>query len=479
MSNNFDSIAGYKQEKEVLKRLCEIFKNRKKYNEKGAKLPKGIIFYGDAGSGKTLFSKVMAEECGLKIMKIDVADLENETSICKNIKETFREASKQNEPVMIFFDELDKFLPDESEDYVTDRTKSVLVQLLTLIDGMDSSKNIVFVATCNDYESLPETITRPGRIDKKIGLDYPDYESRLEILKYYAGKSSCKFEIPFEEIATLCSGFSCAGIETFVNECILQSDENGFVCSDLIIVKIYEIKNENIPRENPKIDDKIRACFNIGSFVVAKALSDSDYFLTLDSDTVCNNLFDTVISFINEDYDSSYNSEDDYDDYEEDNSDDEEDDDWDYDDDWKDNKKSDTYFSKLDYLNAITAILGGYASEEVIFNKVYDNVEDSLDTIDEMLLKMASNGLFGLNFRYNTSRLESLKYSQEYTNKINDLFSQTINDCYEKAKKIIEKNEDLIKKLIPILVVKKYLNKDECDFFIEGFINNKPNENLD
>ena len=230
MSNNFDSIAGYKQEKEVLKRLCEIFQNREKYKGKGAKLPKGIIFYGDAGSGKTLFSKVMAEECGLKIMKIDVADSENETSICKNIKETFKEASKQNEPVMIFFDELDKFLPDESEDYVTDRTKSVLVQLLTLIDGMDSSKNIIFVATCNDYEPLPETITRPGRIDKKIGLGYPDYESRLEILKYYAGKSSCNFEIPFEEIANLCSGFSCAGIETFVNECILQSDENGFVC---------------------------------------------------------------------------------------------------------------------------------------------------------------------------------------------------------------------------------------------------------
>lgn len=476
MNYNFDCIAGYKQEKEVLKNLCEIFKNRKKFEEKGAKLPKGIIFYGDAGSGKTLFSKVMADECALKIMKIDVTDSENETSICKNIKHTFKDASKLNEPVMIFFDELDKFLPNKSEEYITDRTKSVLVQLLTLIDGMDSGQNIIFVATCNNYENLPESITRPGRIDKKIGLGYPDYHSRLEILKYYAGKSSCKFEISFEEISKLCTGFSCSAIETFINECILQSNEDGFICKELITTKVYEIKNEDIPRKSPKIDDKIRACHNIGSFIVSKSLCEGDYYLSLNSDTVCNSFFNNIISYINEDYDYSNDvfNDDEYDDdeYDDDEYDDEYDDENNYSDIEKDNKRGALY-SKLDYLNTIQAILGGYASEEIIFNKIYDNVEDSLATVELILFKMISNGQFGLDYYYNFNR-EDLMYSNEYVKKINNLISTTMKECYEKSKIIIEKNKELIKKLIPILVNKQYLNKEECDLLIDEIsLNNK------
>lgn len=80
MNYSFDSIAGYTQEKEELKRLCEIFNNRAKYEEKGAKLPKGIIFYGSAGTGKTLFAKVMASVCGLEVFKIDLGEVENESA---------------------------------------------------------------------------------------------------------------------------------------------------------------------------------------------------------------------------------------------------------------------------------------------------------------------------------------------------------------------------------------------------------------
>ena len=160
MNYNFDSIAGYETEKEELKRLCEILNHRGKYEKKGAKLPKGIIFYGEAGTGKTLFSKVMASVCGLEVFKIDLGDVENESAICRHIKKTFIKASRRKEPTMIFFDEMDKVLPNDHEDYYTDRSKTILTQLLTLIDGMDSSGNIVFVATCNDYAVLPKTLTR-------------------------------------------------------------------------------------------------------------------------------------------------------------------------------------------------------------------------------------------------------------------------------------------------------------------------------
>ena len=356
MNYNFESIAGYETEKEELKRLCEIFNNREKYEKKGAKLPKGIIFYGEAGTGKTLFSKVMANVCGLEVLKIDLGDVENESAICRHIKKTFIKAAKRKDPTMIFFDEMDKVLPNDDEEYYTDRSKTILTQLLTLIDGMDSAGNIVFVATCNNYGALPETLTRPGRLDKKIGIGSPTYSSRVEILKMYTQKSSCRFEMTVEDMAKLCVGFSCAAIETLVNECILQSNEDGIVSESLVRERFFEIKSEDIPRESSMVDDTIRACRNVGAFIVAKTFNSGHYVLSLDWDSVCNDLFNGILS----DFDSDYD-EDDYDD----------------DEDEEENKEeyvvSSKYYSKSDFMNTITVLLGGYVAEEFILHKIYDN----------------------------------------------------------------------------------------------------------
>ena len=288
MNYNFDSIAGYETEKEELRRLCEIFNNREKYKSKGAKLPKGIIFYGEAGTGKTLFSKVMASECGLKVFKIDLGDVEDESMICRHIKKTFVKAAKYKSPTMVFFDEMDKVLPNSTEEYYTDRSKTILTQLLTLIDGMDSSDNIVFVATCNNYSVLPSTLTRPGRMDKKIGIGIPNYSSRVALLDMYTRKSLCRFEMDTKDIAKLCAGFSCAAIETLVNECLLHSDENGLISERLVCDRISEIKNEDIPREKTSLEDAVFACRNLGAFIVGRTFHSGPYILTLDCETACS-----------------------------------------------------------------------------------------------------------------------------------------------------------------------------------------------
>ena len=106
MNVNFEKIAGYEVEKQELKRLCDIFNNRVKFQNKGAKLPKGIIFYGESGTGKTLFAKVMASECDLEVLKINISEIEKESDICKLIKKTFAKANRKKEPTMIFL-----FLP--------------------------------------------------------------------------------------------------------------------------------------------------------------------------------------------------------------------------------------------------------------------------------------------------------------------------------------------------------------------------------
>ena len=446
MNYNFESIAGYETEKEELKRLCEIFNNREKYEKKGAKLPKGIIFYGEAGTGKTLFSKVMANVCGLEVLKIDLGDVENESAICRHIKKTFIKAAKRKDPTMIFFDEMDKVLPNDDEEYYTDRSKTILTQLLTLIDGMDSAGNIVFVATCNNYGALPETLTRPGRLDKKIGIGSPTYSSRVEILKMYTQKSSCRFEMTVEDMAKLCVGFSCAAIETLVNECILQSNEDGIVSESLVRERFFEIKSEDIPRESSMVDDTIRACRNVGAFIVAKTFNSGHYVLSLDWDSVCNDLFNGILS----DFDSDYD-EDDYDD----------------DEDEEENKEeyvvSSKYYSKSDFMNTITVLLGGYVAEEFILHKIYDNVSSYLSLVDDILFTMAENGMFGLALRYSEDRHEKLPYMSERVERLNQVFDEVIQECYERAKAILLKNDAVVKKLIAHLAKKQILQEEECE----------------
>ena len=304
MNYKFTDIAGYPQEKAELQRLCDIINDREQYLARGAKLPKGVIFYGGTGTGKTLFAKVMASTCNLKMIEIDLGSPSDGNALLKKIKKAFEGARRSGEPAMIFFDEMDKVLPNAREEYYSDHSKAVLAQLLTLIDGMNSDKNFIFVATCNNYAELPAALVRPGRIDKKIQIGLPDRASRAEILKLYAGKTSCTFEMSMEELAKLCGGFSCAALETLINECVLQSDERGFVSEQLIKERILESRSGDLPRRPPTQADMITACRNIGCFIVARSLNTGDYLLRLGDDTVCNLYFNGAIGRYDDDYDA-------------------------------------------------------------------------------------------------------------------------------------------------------------------------------
>lgn len=456
MNYKFTDIAGYPQEKAELQRLCDIINDREQYLARGAKLPKGVIFYGGTGTGKTLFAKVMASTCNLKMIEIDLGSPSDGNALLKKIKKAFEGARRSGEPAMIFFDEMDKVLPNAREEYYSDHSKAVLAQLLTLIDGMNSDKNFIFVATCNNYAELPAALVRPGRIDKKIQIGLPDRASRAEILKLYAGKTSCTFEMSVEELAKLCGGFSCAALETLINECVLQSDERGFVSEQLIKERILESRSGDLPRRPPTQADMITACRNIGCFIVARSLNTGDYLLRLGDDTVCNLYFNGAIGRYDDDYDAEdgadYDAEDgaDFDDT-------------DRDDDDNDDDERSVYYTKADYLNAICALMGGYVAEEVVLHKTYDNIYPLLMTTDYVLAGISEAGLLGLGLRYSEIRNGTLKYPQERVSEINAAFDEIVDGCCKRARAIIEANAELIRKLIPILVEQRSIFKPACE----------------
>lgn len=446
----FDRIAGYTREKEELEKLAEIFTNREKYERKGAALPKGIIFYGPAGTGKTLFAEVLAEECSLEKINISISDSASEGDICRRIRKAFLQGSKRKAPVMIFFDELDKVLPNAREEYYSDRSKTILAQLLTLIDGMEKVNNIVFVATCNDYYALPESITRAGRFDKKICLGLPDNATRTAILEMYMQSSPAKFEMSPESIAKLTSGFCPAALKTLVNDCILMSDENNYITENLIRRKIKEISEEDLPAERSEQSYTVDAVRNLGGFIIARAYCNSDYVLTVEDDSVCNGFLESIID------DEEYDYDDDYDD-----------DDYGDDDDDEGEQSSFSIYSKADFLAAITALLGGFAAQELLLGKTYSNLRGRVADISNLLFSMSSCGMLGFDVYYDSCW--ALPYSDKFRERIETVFTKTIEECYKKAKEHLQRNITLLQKLVPILASRKSIDKCECEALIEEF----------
>lgn len=452
--NAFEKIAGYPREKEELLALAEIFSHRKKYELKGASLPKGIVFYGPAGTGKTLFAEVLAAECSLAQVKISLSDAKSETGICRQIRKAFLQAAKSRTPTMIFFDELDKVLPNEHEEYYTDRAKTILTQLLTLIDGMDSVKNVVFVATCNDYGALPESITRPGRFDKKICLDLPDLASRVAILSLYMKPSPVHFAMTEESIAKLTAGFSPAALKTLVNDCILSSDDGNCADEELIRRKIREIREEDLPTERSEKSYTVDAVRNIGAFLIAREYSKSDYVLTADGSKLANTYLAAVIADVCCDHD-------DYDDYD------------DCDDEWGDQGRKSPprgVASKNDYIAAITSLLGGMAAEELIFNKVYNNLKDSLRAVDEIMLEMTTCGMLGLPLYFESTDRYNGHYPQYLLEARERAFTELRLECYEKAKEQLAEKIGIIRRLTTILIKRKSIEKAECEALIASLL---------
>ncbi len=448
MNYTFESIAGYKREKEELRGLCEILRNRERYEEMGAKLPKGVIFYGPSGTGKTLFAKVMANMCGLDLLEIDVTRSTDGLAVIRRLDIAFEKASKQEKPCMIFFDEIDKFLPNSDEEYCTDNSKQMLAALLTLIDGMNSTGRVVFVATCNCYGTLPSALVRSGRIDRKFGLSLPSDLSRREILKMYMKKTSCRFGMTAEAIARTSAGMSGADLETLINECILHYGTEKYISEQNILLKLEEIKSEGLPKKNPPKTDRILACQNLGHFVVAKTYDDGGYLLDLDTEQVCNNFFSRLLSEFDGDYSYREDTED------EDS----------YMDEEGDEEAPTVYYSYSDLCHAITVLWGGYCACKVILGESYDNQYSNMRVMELILGRMSETGMLGIErMFFDERRANGLTYPAERIARIDAEFDRIKSVCLRKAEELVRANAELIRAMIPILLERRSMTEEVCE----------------
>ena len=222
----FADVAGQDEAKESLEEIIDFLKNPEKYRKIGAKQPKGALLVGPPGTGKTLLAKAVAGEADVTFMSISGSDFE-EMFVgvgASRVRELFKTA-QQKAPCIVFVDELDAV--GYKRDARVGTNDQTLNQLLSEMDGFDSSKGVVILAATNRPEVLDKALLRPGRFDRQIIVENPDLKGRIDILKVHSRDVVMEDNIDLEKIALATSGGSGADLANIVNEAALRAVRMG------------------------------------------------------------------------------------------------------------------------------------------------------------------------------------------------------------------------------------------------------------
>ena len=220
----FDDVAGADEEKEELQEIVDFLKNHKKYNDLGARIPKGVLLMGPPGTGKTLLARAVAGEAGVDFFSISGSDfVEMFVGVgASRVRDLFDQA-KKNAPAIIFIDEIDAVGRQRGAGLGGghDEREQTLNQLLVEMDGFEENESVIVMAATNRSDILDPALLRPGRFDRQILVNYPDVKGREEILKVHTRKKPLAPDVSLKTIAQTTVGFTGAELENLVNEAAL------------------------------------------------------------------------------------------------------------------------------------------------------------------------------------------------------------------------------------------------------------------
>lgn len=235
----FDDIAANKECKKEMQNLVEFLKNPRKYTDAGAVLPKGVILYGDPGTGKTLMAKAIAGEAGVPFYSTSGSDfVEMYVGLgAKRIRDLFANA-KKNAPCVIFIDEIDAVGKERGRKDSHSEIEQTINALLAEMDGFNGNDGIMVIAATNRLDTLDSALIRPGRFDKHIAIPLPDVEGRKDLFALYKKNKTFAADVDFDALAKMTTGFAGADIKTLLNEATILAVDNQH----------EEITNEDIDK---------------------------------------------------------------------------------------------------------------------------------------------------------------------------------------------------------------------------------------
>ncbi|MGM9973730.1 MAG: ATP-dependent metallopeptidase FtsH/Yme1/Tma family protein, partial [Clostridiaceae bacterium] len=421
----FQHVAGIEEVITDMKVLVDFLKSPDKYTKNGAKMPKGVILYGEPGTGKTLTAKALAGEAGVPFYSMAGSDfMEMFVGVgAKRVRDLFKTARK-NAPCILFLDEIDAIGKQRNKNSHSENDQT-LNALLAEMDGFEGAEGILVMASTNRLDVLDPALLRPGRFDKHIKIELPDQSSRLEILKLHSKNKTLDNSVSLEEIAKQTIGFSGADLEALINEATIISVVNGKKSVDIDSIdkaffqKVLEGHQKPIKDRND-MEMKIIAWHEAGHALVAKVTK------VFEVPKV------TVVPSTNGSGGVTFTV-----------------------------PKKMGLFSKNELYNRVMVSYGGRAaeqlllgSEEEVTNGCYGDLERATKTIRNII------SCYGMSKENGYLNLEVLGIRDSY---IAEEAAKLSNELYEETIKLLRQNKWYLEAIAEALVEKETINGDELD----------------
>ena len=434
----FSDVAGEDEAKELLTELVDYLHNPERYTEIGASLPKGALLLGPPGTGKTLLAKAVAGEANVPFFSISGSEfVEMFVGMgAAKVRDLFKQANEKA-PCIVFIDEIDTIGKKRDGQFAgaNDEREQTLNQLLTEMDGFDSSKGVVILAATNRPDSLDPALLRPGRFDRRIPVELPDLKGREEILKVHARKIKISDDVNFSDIAKAAPGASGADLANIVNEAALRAVRDGrkfATQADLeesieVVIAGYQKKNQVLSNK----EKLIVSYHEVGHALVAAMQSHSApvHKITIIPRT------SGALGYTMQVEDGEH-----------------------------------YLMSKEELENKIATFTGGRAAEELIFHSITTGASNDIEQATKLARGMITR--YGMSKEFGMVAMEtvtnqylggdsSLTCSFETQTRIDKMVVDLVQKQHDKAVKILEENMPKLHELAKYLYEKETITGEE------------------
>jgi cell division protease FtsH len=440
----FKDVAGAKEAKEELEEIVEFLKHPQKFLKLGAKIPKGVLLLGPPGTGKTLIAKAVAGEANVPFFNISGSEfVEMFVGVgASRVRDLFKQA-KKNAPAIVFIDEIDAVGRHRGAGLGGghDEREQTLNQILVEMDGFDTNTNVIVVAATNRPDVLDPALLRPGRFDRRVVMDLPDIEERLEILKIHSKNKPLEEKINLRTIAERTSGFSGADLSNLTNEAAILAARRGK--KHIETTEMAESIEKVIlgpERKSRRIDEdekKTIAYHEAGHALIGAILPNADPI--------------QKVSIISRGQAGGYTL--------------------------SAPEKDRRLLSKNYFLDELVVLVGGYVSEKLAFGDVTTGASNDLERATSMARNMVT--------RYGMSELgprtfghkeeliflgkeisEDRNYSEKTAEEIDKQVSQFMHIAYQTAEKLLGDKKEMLEKIVAVLLARETIEQEEFNSIV-------------
>lgn len=428
----FKDVAGQEEAKESVVEMVDFLHNPGKYTAIGAKLPKGALLVGPPGTGKTLLAKAVAGEAKVPFFSLSGSDfVEMFVGVgASRVRDLFKQA-EENAPCIVFIDEIDSIGKSRDSRYGggNDEREQTLNALLAEMDGFDSSKGILILAATNRPEVLDPALLRPGRFDRRVIVDTPDFKGRLETLKVHSKDVKLDETVDLDAIANITSGAVGSDLANMVNEAAINAVKCGrkAISQDDLMeaVEVVIAGREKKDRILSKEEKKIVSYHEVGHALVAAIQKHAEPVQKI---TIVPRTMGSLGYVIQA-------------------------------------PEKEKYLMSKDELSAeLVTLLAGRASEEIVFDSVTTGASNDMEKATKIARSMIAQ--YGMSEKFGLMSLEQisdpylgghsqLNCSDKTATEIEEEVKILLKQKYEEAKKLLQENRDKLDKIAKFLYEKE------------------------